>query len=117
MDLGVSQASLARQLGVDPWTVVNWEQDLTRPQASKLGCYISSSGTRRSPFRQTCWPYSSRAPQAGPVPDRARPSDWSQSLHGAEVGAWPAASVSPLSGAVRTHDRGVRASWVGRFPT
>lgn len=36
MDLGMSKAELARGLGVDPWTVLNWEKSRTQPAAKHL---------------------------------------------------------------------------------
>jgi transcriptional regulator with XRE-family HTH domain len=36
MDLGMSQVDLARVLGVDPWTLLNWEKDRARPRARHM---------------------------------------------------------------------------------
>ena len=32
LDLGLSQVAMARQLGVDPWTLLNWEKGRTQPR-------------------------------------------------------------------------------------
>lgn len=36
MDLGLTQVSVARQLGVDQWSLVNWEKDRTYPTVRSL---------------------------------------------------------------------------------
>jgi transcriptional regulator with XRE-family HTH domain len=37
LDLGLSQAALARLLAVDPWTVLNWEKGKRTPSRALAG--------------------------------------------------------------------------------
>lgn len=69
LDLGLTRKDLGQRIGCNPWTVLNWERDRTRPARRFMPRIVELLGYGPHPGSEAPMDVESGAASTFPVPD------------------------------------------------